>query len=407
MIKKVREKYNKYFTKEKFKSLTKDVNNFIGIQENIDLYGFSATPIFLSDDLNEKLIKAGDDILKQLSSNKLRKKLDYSIPKKYKTLKETKNPDFVLIDFAISKNKEGFIPKLIELQGASTTSAFFYVFNLFFKKHLYVPKGFNFYYNNLNHKSFLNILKKALLGKEKPENVILLEIEPEKQKTFYDFMAIKKLFGIEPVCISKVIKKGNKLFYLKDDKEVRIKRIYSRVVIDELETSKINYQFKFTDDLDVDWVCHPNWTHKISKYALPLLKGEYVPKSFYLKDLKKYPENLDDYIMKPLFSFAGNGVVLDLDKSFLTKIKQKSNYLLQEKVEYAPIIQTLKKEKTKAEIRMVYFWGDNKKPLLLSALVRQSFGDMMNICFNKDSDWSGKSIVLHRRFAKRGDINLF
>lgn len=397
MIKKIREKYNKDFSEKKFKNLARDVNDFIGAPKDRGLPRFSRTPLFLSDDLNTKLINAGSDIFRQLKDQKLRDKLNDAIPQKYKTKKETKNPDFILVDFAISKNnKEEFVPKLIELQGFSTVSAFFYVFNLFFKKHLYVPKGFNFLYKKLNNKTFLNEMKKIILGKEKPENVILLEIEPEKQKTFYDFVAVKKLFGIEMVCISKVFKKGNDLFYLKDGKETKINRIYNRVVFDELETSKIKYNFKFTDDLNVVWVCHPNWYFKISKYLLPLLEGEYVPKSFYFKDLKKYPDNLNDYILKPLFSFAGSGVVLDLNKSFLNKIKQKNNYLLQEKVEYSPIINTPKGDKTKVEVRMIYYWGKNKKPILFGVLSRQSLGGIMNTSFNTDNNWVGISMCLHK-----------
>ena len=193
---------------------------------------------------------------------------------------------------------------------------------------------------DLNKTSYRSLLTKIILGNHDPENVILLEIEPEKQKTRIDFAATEELTGITTVCLSKIKKLGKKLFYTKDGKDIQVKRIYNRVIFDELERKKTKFDFDFKDEIDVEWAGHPNWFFKISKFSLPMLKGNYVPECYFLNEIEKYPENLNDFVLKPLFSFAGLGVDVDVTKEKLDAIENRSNYILQQKVEYAPLIDT-------------------------------------------------------------------
>ena len=77
-----------------------------------------------------------------------------------------------------------------------------------------------------------------IIDKENPENVILMELFPEKQKTRIDFWATKQSLGIEVVCITKIIKEGKKLFYEKDGRKIPINRIYNRVIFDDMQRLK-------------------------------------------------------------------------------------------------------------------------------------------------------------------------
>ena len=183
-----------------------------------------------------------------------------------------------------------------------------------------------------------------------------------------------------------------KLFYSKDGKDIEVKRIYNRVIFDELERKKINFEFNFKDDVDVEWAGHPNWFFKISKYSLPMLKGNYVPECYFLNELNKYPDNLEDFVLKPLFSFAGLGVEVDVTKEKLDELQNRSNYILQHKVEYAPLIET-PDGFSKVEIRMMFLWEE--KPLLVNNLIRTSKGKMMGVDFNKNKTWIGSSIAYH------------
>ncbi|MCC7094496.1 MAG: hypothetical protein HUU44_13105, partial [Ignavibacteriaceae bacterium] len=106
-----------------------------------------------------------------------------------------------------------------------------------------------------------------------------------------------------------------------------------------------------------------------------------------------YPADLENYVLKPLFSFAGLGVKVDVTKQMLDEIKDPENYILQEKVEYAPLIET-PDEKAKVEIRMMYLY--DKVPILVNNLIRQSKGKMMGVDFNKNKTWVGGSAALHK-----------
>jgi len=224
--------------------------------------------------------------------------------------------------------------------------------------------------------------------------VILLEITPDKQKTRIDFAATEELTGISTVGIREIIQRGNKLFYKKNGKEIPVERIYNRVIFDDLKRNNINYNFDFKSDLNVKWVAHPNWFFKISKYSLPLLKGEFVPSCFFLHELNEYPTDLENYVLKPLFSFAGHGVEIDLNKNILDKIEDPENYILQQKIEYAPLIKT-PDEYSKVEIRMMFIWID--KPVLVNNLIRISKGKMMGVDYNKNKTWVGSSSAFHRK----------
>jgi hypothetical protein len=296
------------------------------------------------------------------------------------------------IDFAICKENGSFIPQLIELQGFPTVYGYQYYLSQLTKKYFNIDSSLTPYFSSLDEESYTQKLRDIIIGDCDNENVILLEIKPEEQKTRIDFAATEELLGIMPVCISDVVQEGRKLFYKKNGKLVPIERIYNRVIFDELERGDISFSFNFHDELDLKWIPHPNWFFKISKYSLPMLKGKYVPNCYFLNELTDYPDDLQNYVLKPLFSFAGQGVDVDLNEDKLKEIDDPENYILQKKIEYVPLIET-PDERSKVEIRMMFIW--DKEPLLVNNLVRMSKGKMMGVDFNKDKTWVGSSLALH------------
>jgi hypothetical protein len=392
MIKELRKKFNAEFTQEKYEAFLNDINTSLKYPAD---FRISETPFFLSDNLKSKLLKACDELCKQVTSAEFKVKMKDAVPPHLHIPGEADHPEFFVFDFAICKNEStgDFYPKLIELQGFPTLYAYQYFFERKIRNHFDIPENFTTYFNGITPDNYIQMLRDVIVGDADPANVILLEIEPEKQKTRIDFAATEKLLGVREVCISDVIKHGNVLFYKWKGIEIPIERIYNRVIFDELSRTEKNFNFDLQEELKVTWVPHPNWFYKISKYSLPVLKGEYVPKCFYLRDLASYPVDLKNYVLKPLFSFAGLGVKIDVKKEMLDKIKDPENYILQEKVEYAPLIET-PDEFAKVEIRMMYFY--DKAPILVNNLVRQSKGKMMGVDFNKNKTWVGGSTALHK-----------
>ncbi|RPI72543.1 MAG: hypothetical protein EHM47_08085 [Ignavibacteriales bacterium] len=389
MIPYLREKFNKEFTEKKYQNFLAELDTSFKYPTD---FRVSETPLFLSDEFYEELLNACNDLTSQISSSDFRKRTDEIIPRVKSVNGEEEHPVFLQLDFAICKNEENsFIPKLIELQGFPSLYAYQSFFSSVLRKHFDIEDNLSSYFSGYNQESYIRFLKEIIVGNNDPQNVILLEIEPAKQKTRIDFAATEKMLGIKTVDISSLKQRDNKLFYFSNGLQIPVKRIYNRVILDEIDRKEIKYNFNFDDDLEVEWCGHPNWFLKISKISLPLLSGKYVPQCYFLDELEKYPYELSKFVLKPLFSFAGLGVEVDLTKEMLDKIADKKNYILQEKIKYTPLIET-PDEPSKVEIRMMFLWPKDKEPVLVNNLIRMSKGKMMGVDFNKNKTWVGSSV---------------
>ena len=262
-----------------------------------------------------------------------------------------------------------------------------------FKKHFDIAPVFDYLFQNQTQAEYKKALHNLIIGVHNPENVVLMDIYPEKQHSRIDFTATEQLLGIKTVCYSKIIKREKKLFYEDQGFEIPIHRIYNRLIFDDLaQYPHLSPSFKLTDEVDVEWVGHPNWFFRISKFSLPFLKSKYIPETKFLSDYQGiYPKNLSDYVLKPLYSFAGAGVELHVTTEMLAQIQDPDNYILQKKVTYEPVIQS-PDGLVKCEIRMMYGWEDQAdSPTLLISLSRLSRGEMIGVKFNKDFTWVGGS----------------
>jgi hypothetical protein len=280
------------------------------------------------------------------------------------------------------------------MQGFPTLFAYEVLVDDVFRNHFTVPANFDCYLNDYTRESYLQLLKDIILGNHAPENVILLEIFPHQQKTKVDFYCTKDYLGIEAVCLTELIKEGKDLFYLKDGNKTPIKRIYNRIIFDELQQQSAEVQEKgkiLFEALNVEWCPHPHWFYRISKFTIPFIKHPYVPPTFFLNEIKQIPSDLENYVLKPLFSFAGQGVVIDVTQQDIDAVKDPENWILQKKVQYADVIAT-PDIAAKAEIRLFYFWKRGEaRPVAANNLGRLSKGKMIGVRYNKDKEWVGGS----------------
>ncbi len=389
----IRKQYNASFSQEKYKSFLADLDK--ATSKPIE-FRVAETPVFVPKYLKEKLMEACESIVDVIVQNDYKAKTDNAIPSNQNVPNENNHTSFLAIDFAVCQDENGkFMPQLIELQGFPSLFAFQYLVSQNFQKHFPIPDNYDFLFNNHDRKSYIEEIKKLIVGNENPENVILLEIYPETQKTRVDFDVTESLTGVKAVCLTKIIKEGRTLFYMNDGIKTPIHRIYNRLIFDDLTNfPNLQTDYKLTDDVEVEWIGHPNWFFRISKYTMPFLNSPYIPECRFLSDFKgKYPENLSEYVLKPLFSFAGSGVKINVSKEDLTSILDPENYILQKKVKYEPVIETTDGSKVKCEIRMLYVWQkDELRPVLLTNLARLSRGEMIGVRFNKDFDWVGGSV---------------
>ena len=387
MIPKYRDQFNAEFTEEKYKKVVDILSEKSGTKP---LFRVSESPIFLTQEFKEKLRDACESMITQIK-NIPDEELSKAIPTHQFVPNDTKQPHFFTIDFGICKNENGEIePQLIELQAFPTLYGFQRELQNTLRE---VYPFLHELKESAPDEEYYGELRKLLIGKENPENVILLEIFPDQQKTNIDFYITEKKLGIKPVCLTKVKKNGKKLYYEKDGNLIEIKRIYNRVIFDELDRiENLEIDFDFREELDVEWITHPNWFFKISKYLLPKLDHPYAPKSYFLNEFPTH-ENLSDFVLKPLFSFAGSGVDLNPTQEKIDAIEHQENFIMQRKVEYAPLFKDPNGEFSKAEIRLLYIWHkDEDRPKLMEHLVRMTKAAMVNVDFNKkDAIWIGGS----------------
>jgi hypothetical protein len=280
------------------------------------------------------------------------------------------------------------------MQGFPTLFGFQVYYPEVLERHFPIPARYSNYFNGLQKETYLAALRDVIIGNHAAEDVVLLEIKPHEQKTRIDFYCTQDYLGIEPVCLTELIQEGKALYYHKDGRKIRIKRVYNRIIFDDLRAQRdsLGNIPDITSELDVEWIPHPNWFYRISKYTLPFIRHPHVPQTFFLNEIKQLPEDLGQYVLKPLFSFAGQGVVIDVTQDDIDHISDPENWILQRKVKYADIIDT-PDIPAKAEIRMMYIWKDGaSRPLLATNLARMSKGKMIGVRYNKDKEWVGASV---------------
>ena len=393
MILQLRETYNNAFTEAKYAAF---LDYVYGLYDHKPPFRLSETPVFMPDDFRDKLLRACDDIVDVIVRPDFKAITEGSMKPEHYVPNEDAHPTFLVVDFGICEGDEGeLVPKLIEMQGFP--SLYFFQNDLAegFKKNFGdIPETMSPFFEGLDTEGYIETMRDVIVGDANPKNVVLLEVEPEKQNTAVDFFGTAKHLGIKILCLTKVIKQGRQLFY-KDGAGnlVRIEKIYNRVIFDELDKRPdLTFGFNFTDDLDVEWVGHPNWFFRISKYTLPFLKSTFVPKTYFLDKLTEYPKDLENYVLKPLFSFSGQGVKINITQKDLDEVEDRSNHILQEKVNYVAALQT-PNEPAKIEIRMLMVWKKGEaRPKVVNNLIRLSKGIMVGVRYNKDKDWVGASV---------------
>jgi hypothetical protein len=394
MVNEIRERFNQQFSPENYKAYVAELGS---VHPGALEFRVAETPIFIDKLFKDKVISACESIVDVITQYNFKALTSRAIPADIKVPDENAHSHFIAFDFGICENAEGGLePQLIEMQGFPSLFCYQVLHDEITRKYFDIPENYSMYLDGFDRESYIQALKEIIIGNEEPGNVILLEILPHRQKTRIDFYCTKEYLGIEVVCLTELLREGKKLFYLKDGRKTAVKRIYNRVIFDDLRQQSAEIQEKgkiFFEELDVEWIPHPNWFYRISKYTLPYIRHPYVPKTRFLSEQRDIPDDLENYVLKPLFSFAGQGVVIDVTRADIEKIGDPRNWILQRKVKYADVIPT-PDGPAKAEIRIFYFWKDGAaRPVAAGNLARLSKGKMIGVRYNKDREWVGGSLV--------------
>lgn len=394
MVPSIRKQFNESFTELKYQEYLSSLNEkFKGAIE----FRVAETPVFIDRIFKEKILSACESIVDVIVNPDFIELTNQAIPENVKVPNENSHTHFIAFDFGICENEEGDLePQLIEMQGFPTLFAYQIWHDQINRKCFSIPDNYSTYFSDLDATSYTQLLKEMIVANHLPEEVVLLEILPHQQKTKIDFYFTKEYTGISIVCLTELIKEGRNLYYYKEDKKIQIKRIYNRIIFDDLQQQAESIQEKgkiLFEDLNVEWVPHPNWFYRISKYTIPFIHHPYVPSTWFLNELKQIPSDLENYVLKPLFSFAGQGVIIDVTAADIEAVADPENWILQRKVKYAAVVET-PNEPAKAELRIFYFWKEgDARPIPVNNLARLSKGKMIGVRYNQDKDWVGGSLA--------------
>lgn len=390
MIPAQRLKYNQQFSEEKYQ-------NFISeLEKGYPAIPFrvAETPVFVPKALKEKLIAAGEEIINLIKQPNFKELTQKSIPTDWNVPNENAQPHFLTFDFGICKNEAGELtPMLIEMQGFPSLYGFQIHLSNTFRKCFEIDHSTNHFLNGFDEAKYIKLFKEVIIGRHQAHEVALMDVDAPNQKTAIDFFVTQKMLGIKILALEDIKKAGKQLFYEEDGKQIRLKRIYNRLIFDEVasDTEIFKNSFDPREELEVEWVTHPNWFYRISKYTMPFLNSEFVPETRFLNQVESIPADLENYVLKPLFSFAGMGVIIDVTESDFNNIPDPENWILQRKVNYEPAVQS-PDGGVKAEIRMMYLWPDGGEPQLCINLARLSRGKMIGVRYNADFDWVGGTV---------------
>jgi len=394
MIPELRQRFNANFTLKKYQDFLQALSARCRTEIH---FRVCETPAFFPESLINTMARYGDELMQQLLGNPdYRRESNKSIPARWNVPNEDPTPLFVSVDFGLVRDASRKIhPKLVELQAFPTLYGYQAVLGQQYKESFGLPSRLKIFCGDLDLDSYRKLLRDVTVGEHHPENVVLLEIDPEDQKTLPDFRVTEDWLKISTVNVRDVVKRGNELYYSKAGKSVPIERIYNRTIVDELERKQIQLPFDYRDQLVVEWAGHPNWYFRISKFSIPFLKHPCVPKTWFLDQMDTIPKDRENYLLKPLYSFAGAGIVFAPTDEQLAAIPagDRHNYILQEKMTFAPVIDT-PHGGTQAEVRIMYIWPPGQRMLPVMALVRMGRGKMMGVDHNRNLEWVGGSGAL-------------
>jgi hypothetical protein len=403
MLEPFRSDFNTRFTAAKYEQLLRLLDE--RTQTKIE-FRVAETPCFFPAELMDTMVRAGTELTQQLLDNAEYMRLsDASVPPEFCVPHQDAHPHFMTVDFGLVRDAAGGLqPKLVELQAFPSIFGYQPLLSQSYIDVFGLDPSLTYRFGGLDEAAYWSLLREVIVGQHDPENVVLMEVDPEHQKTLPDFRMTEQHLGIRTVDVAALVKQGNKLFYSGDrGRLVPIDRIYNRVIVDELVRKRVTLPFDYRDDLAVEWAGHPNWYFRISKFSLPYLDHPTVPAAVFLDDWfagkghDRLPPDRKDWVFKPLYSFAGKGIQFAPSDSDLHSVPlaERHDYLLQQRVAFDPVIQT-PEGPTQAEIRILYVWPQGRSMVPMTSLVRMGRGLMMGVDHNRDRTWVGGSAGLWR-----------
>lgn len=395
MVESHRTLFNDRFTEEKYVAFRRRLDDRV---RRPITFRVCETPVFLSGELRRTCEQAALELTDQLLGNdEYLRASDRALHPEITVRGQPARPAFISVDFALTGSADNIVPQLVELQGFPSVAAYQLLLSELFIEHYRLPSDLVTINGGHSRTEFIDVLHRTIIGDHDRDGVVLLDLDPWSQKTCPDFTVTQDLLGIEVVDARDVIADGKFLMFVdRDGKKRRIERIFNRTIADEVQRKGVTLPFRWDGEYDVEWAGHPNWFYRISKFSLPYLEHETVPETKFLSEYDEWPDDPEEFVLKPLFSFAGTGVIVGPSREDLESVavEERPDYILQRRVRYGDLIAT-PAGPTFAELRIMLFWPvDEERPRPMMSLVRTGRGEKMGVDANSDAGWIGATCGL-------------
>lgn len=405
-------RFNKNFTPENYDKIKINMTEHLGPPPG----RLCETPVFLTPAQYDDIVQSSKELIAQAMQPHVVDSVEPYVMEEFKlgAAERPAHPSVIIVDFAMTQNEKGELaPKLVEMQSSSSMFLFMMHLAESHKESYGLGDGFEYLPNGGNKDGLIAQLRDVIVGDHDPKHVVLLELEPPKRASLPDFKAFQEHLGITYLDVHDIIKHGNKLYYKQDGEEIEIKRVYNRVIPEDFAAQGLGKEvsFSFTEKLDVEWISHPHWDFLMSKASLPFMEHKTLPKTYFLDQVTKYPDDLENYVLKPLFSYGGQGVQVNITAQDLDAVPAdlKKDYVLMEKIKYAPFIESPDGDRSKAEIRLMFTWNDARglePAIMLARVTRGDKSNMTGAHFGPRDNWIGVAPVMKADDAKIGNMNV-
>lgn len=413
MIALFRDDFNARFRLSKHRSLLSRIAKAAGVAPG---FRIAETPVFLPYTLLHSMAATGADLLHSLLGNP-----DYMaasaqvVPEPFRTQRETSHPHFLAADFALAPAADGSLkPVLIEMQAFPSIAAFVVLLAEQYRSTYALDPALDCFLGGHSEASFRELLTRTILGDHPPENVVLLELDAPRQKTFADLKLTARQLGIRIVDPAELVpdpQSGgrHRLCYRAGRRLVPITRIYNRAIPEEWLRRGYVPRFAPHQFPEVEWATHPAWYYRVSKFSLPWLTHSAVPPAVFLDqwldghDQELLPPDPAQWVLKPLFDFSGHGIRFAPTPESLRAIPptKRCRYLLQQRVHPVRPIHT-PRGSTQVEVRILYLWPENGRLEPVLPLIRLGRGQRMGVEQNQSAEWTGVSMGFYPRTGESG-----
>ena len=271
----------------------------------------SETPCFFERGFIDGLANTGMELIHQLDSNVAAlAAANHAVPDRFHGPNAEALPRFLQVDFGLVRTPGGGVePKLVELQAFASLYGFQLAMAEAYRDAFGLPASLGIFLDGLDAPALRRAGRQAILGRARSARGRADGNRAAPAEDVARLRVTEPLWGVRAVDTAGGAARGPQLFYQRDGRRVPIRRIYNRVIPDELERKGVALPFDYRDELDVEWAGHPAWYFRISKFSIPCLRHPSVPRTWFLHELDRLPDDREHYLLKPLFSFAGGGII--------------------------------------------------------------------------------------------------